>query len=93
MPIEPEISLAKAWNLRKTQVKFPHAQVSGGLPPSLQSCVIADSGSEPGKKCRTQIIPGRKQVAFVFLWLKFKARDCSLWKVYVKDLNKAWERR
>lgn len=75
-------------------MKFPHAQVSGGLPPSLQSYVIADSGSEPGKKCRTQIIPGRKQVAFFsfFFWLKFKARDCSLWKVYVKYLNKAWER-
>ena len=69
MPFEPEISLAKAWNLRKTQ-KFPRAQVSGGSPPSLQSSVIADSGSEPGKKGRTQIIPGRKQVAFVFFVVK-----------------------
>lgn len=50
-------------------MKFPHAQVSGGLPPSLQSYVIADSGSEPGKKCRTQIIPGRKQVAFFSFFL------------------------
>ena len=51
-------------------MKFPHAQVSGGLPPSLQSCVTADSGSEPGKKYRTQIIPGRKQVAFFFFLVK-----------------------
>ena len=52
-------------------MKFPSARVSGGSTPSLQSCVIADSSSESGKKkCRMQIISGRKAVAFVFLVVK-----------------------
>lgn len=69
----------------------PH-EVSDGPTPRLQSCVIAGSSSASGNKKNRghDVFPGGSS-CICFWRLTFRARGCSLRKVYVKYPNKAKE--
>lgn len=50
MSLRYPISVAKVLECEADPDEVPQRPISGGSTPSLQSCVIADSSSESGKK-------------------------------------------